>query len=457
MSSIELLSPTEIRELAARAGIRPTKPLGQNFVLDGGTVRKIVRQADVVPGRPRRRGRPGPGLADARAARGRAPTWSRSRSTPCSRACCRPPCCRHVPGLTLAGRRRRRPGGPARRRRPRPADHRARRTRSRCARCPALRPWRSSRTCPTTSPCPSCSRSSSGSTRSSACSSWCRPRWPTGWRRRPGAAPTGCRPPRPPGTPRRAGRRPWAGPCSGRPRTWTPRWSGSTGASRRRRRRRASRCSRSSTPRSRSAARCSVPRCRRSPVPPTRPSRRSRRRASTRRRAERSSTSRRSPGSPQRSLPLRWLPTGTAPPAATWQGGAVTLTPVAPLPEHEVRVRAPGKVNLSLRVGPLERRRLPPALDRVPGGLGLRGGRRDARRSDRTLTVSGPQAELRPDGRPRTSRSGRPRLLAARAGIDDGVHLHLHKGVPVAGGMAGGSADAAAALARVRRCCGARA
>ena len=32
----------------------------------------------------------------------------------------------------------------------------------------------------------------------------------------------------------------------------------------------------------------------------------------------------------------------------------MTLTPVAPLPEHEVRVRAPGKVNLSLRVGPRE-------------------------------------------------------------------------------------------------------
>lgn len=50
MSSIELLNATEIRELAARAGVRPTKQLGQNFVLDGGTVRKIVRQADVLPG-----------------------------------------------------------------------------------------------------------------------------------------------------------------------------------------------------------------------------------------------------------------------------------------------------------------------------------------------------------------------------------------------------------------------
>ncbi|HEY0215092.1 MAG TPA: rRNA adenine dimethyltransferase family protein [Cellulomonas sp.] len=45
-----LLGPAEIRALAGRAGIRPTKTLGQNFVLDGGTVRKIVRGADLVPG-----------------------------------------------------------------------------------------------------------------------------------------------------------------------------------------------------------------------------------------------------------------------------------------------------------------------------------------------------------------------------------------------------------------------
>lgn len=50
MSTVRLLGPAEIRDLAARAGVRPTKTLGQNFVLDGGTVRKIVRQADVVAG-----------------------------------------------------------------------------------------------------------------------------------------------------------------------------------------------------------------------------------------------------------------------------------------------------------------------------------------------------------------------------------------------------------------------
>ncbi|WP_062389408.1 4-(cytidine 5'-diphospho)-2-C-methyl-D-erythritol kinase [Demequina iriomotensis] len=37
-------------------------------------------------------------------------------------------------------------------------------------------------------------------------------------------------------------------------------------------------------------------------------------------------------------------------------------------------------------------------------------------------------------------------LLARTYGITDGVDLHLVKGIPVAGGMAGGSADAAAAL-----------
>ena len=36
--------------------------------------------------------------------------------------------------------------------------------------------------------------------------------------------------------------------------------------------------------------------------------------------------------------------------------------------------------------------------------------------------------------------------LAQRVGVEPAVHLHISKGIPVAGGMAGGSADAAAAL-----------
>lgn len=49
-ADVALLGPAEIRALAGRAGVRPTKTLGQNFVLDAGTVRKIVRQADVRAG-----------------------------------------------------------------------------------------------------------------------------------------------------------------------------------------------------------------------------------------------------------------------------------------------------------------------------------------------------------------------------------------------------------------------
>ncbi|SEG47282.1 dimethyladenosine transferase [Thermomonospora echinospora] len=42
-----LLGPAEVRELAARLGVRPTKTLGQNFVIDANTVRRIVRAAEL--------------------------------------------------------------------------------------------------------------------------------------------------------------------------------------------------------------------------------------------------------------------------------------------------------------------------------------------------------------------------------------------------------------------------
>ncbi len=40
-----LLGPTDIRELAHRLGVRPTKTLGQNFVHDANTIRRIVNAA----------------------------------------------------------------------------------------------------------------------------------------------------------------------------------------------------------------------------------------------------------------------------------------------------------------------------------------------------------------------------------------------------------------------------
>ncbi|MDQ7910960.1 16S rRNA (adenine(1518)-N(6)/adenine(1519)-N(6))-dimethyltransferase RsmA [Phytohabitans sp. ZYX-F-186] len=46
----DLLGPAEIRELAARLGVAPTKRLGQNFVHDPNTVRRIVAAAALDPG-----------------------------------------------------------------------------------------------------------------------------------------------------------------------------------------------------------------------------------------------------------------------------------------------------------------------------------------------------------------------------------------------------------------------
>jgi len=46
----KLLGPAEIRDLAEMLGVNPTKKLGQNFVIDGNTVRRIVRVASVAAG-----------------------------------------------------------------------------------------------------------------------------------------------------------------------------------------------------------------------------------------------------------------------------------------------------------------------------------------------------------------------------------------------------------------------
>ncbi len=44
-----LLGASEIREIANRIGLTPTKKLGQNFVVDGNTCRRIVKSAGVTP------------------------------------------------------------------------------------------------------------------------------------------------------------------------------------------------------------------------------------------------------------------------------------------------------------------------------------------------------------------------------------------------------------------------
>lgn len=50
MSGAKLLGPAEIRDLAELLDVQPTKKLGQNFVVDGNTVRRIVKVASVETG-----------------------------------------------------------------------------------------------------------------------------------------------------------------------------------------------------------------------------------------------------------------------------------------------------------------------------------------------------------------------------------------------------------------------
>jgi 4-diphosphocytidyl-2-C-methyl-D-erythritol kinase len=107
-----------------------------------------------------------------------------------------------------------------------------------------------------------------------------------------------------------------------------------------------------------------------------------------------------------------------------------------------VTVRAPAKVNLHLAVGPLR----PDGyhdLTTVFHAIGLYDEVTLTRADALTVTVEG--AEGVPTDT--TNLAARAVLaLAERTGNDPAVAVHLTKGIPVAGGCAGGSADAAAAL-----------
>ena len=50
MSEVRLLGAADVREIASRLGVRPTKRLGQNFVVEQGTVRQIAALAAPRPG-----------------------------------------------------------------------------------------------------------------------------------------------------------------------------------------------------------------------------------------------------------------------------------------------------------------------------------------------------------------------------------------------------------------------
>ena len=119
----------------------------------------------------------------------------------------------------------------------------------------------------------------------------------------------------------------------------------------------------------------------------------------------------------------------------------MTLAEVFP----SVRVRAPGKINVYLQVGCLQDdgyHDLATAFQAVSLFEEVVA----THAEDFTIAVTGtvPLDGVPVDDRNLALRAAR--LLASETGYDGGVHLEVTKLVPVAGGMGGGSADAAAAL-----------
>jgi 4-diphosphocytidyl-2-C-methyl-D-erythritol kinase len=113
---------------------------------------------------------------------------------------------------------------------------------------------------------------------------------------------------------------------------------------------------------------------------------------------------------------------------------------------HRVAVRAPAKVNLALSVGPRRRDGYHDLVSVFHAVSLVDEVRAEPAPPGRvTLGITGTQAAAVPrDGTNLAVRAAR--ALADHAGTEQGVALHVTKGIPVAGGMAGGSADAAAAL-----------
>ena len=139
---VPLLGAAEIRALAARHGIRPTKQWGQNFVVDGNTVRRIVRVAGV--GADDTVVEVGPGLGSLTLAL--LPVVDRVVAVEVD-----PVLAGALPGTVERHAPRAR----------RPARGGAGRRHGRAPTCPARRPRPSWPTCPTTSRCRWCCASSS--------------------------------------------------------------------------------------------------------------------------------------------------------------------------------------------------------------------------------------------------------------------------------------------------------
>jgi 4-diphosphocytidyl-2-C-methyl-D-erythritol kinase len=112
----------------------------------------------------------------------------------------------------------------------------------------------------------------------------------------------------------------------------------------------------------------------------------------------------------------------------------------------EVRAVSPAKINLSLGVGPVRDDGYHP-LATVYQAIGLYDEVVVRPASRTTLSVSGGGVDVHDVPIHEENIAFRAvRALAEHVGEDLQVALHLHKNIPVAGGLAGGSTDAAATL-----------
>jgi 4-diphosphocytidyl-2-C-methyl-D-erythritol kinase len=115
-----------------------------------------------------------------------------------------------------------------------------------------------------------------------------------------------------------------------------------------------------------------------------------------------------------------------------------------PPTESPVTVRAPAKINLHLSVGPLREDGFH-AVTTVLQALSLYDELTAEPAGRLSAVVSGEGARLVPSGSDNLATRA-AKLLAERAGVAPKAKLRIRKMIPVAAGLAGGSADAAAAL-----------
>lgn len=107
-------------------------------------------------------------------------------------------------------------------------------------------------------------------------------------------------------------------------------------------------------------------------------------------------------------------------------------------------VRVPGKVNLHLGIGPRRRDGYHDVAS-VYQAVSIQDEVAAAAGPGLSVTTSGPEAAAVPAGAANLAARAAV-ALARHTGVAPDAHLSISKRIPVAGGMAGGSADAAAAL-----------